>query len=273
MTDTGVGIPPEVLLTGDGAALFNQSPRTGVGACDLAINRGKESGAASGGQRAWPGQRIHDPIDRRNCRWRIAVTQQNGARILVVDDDPDICRNLSDILTDLGFQVDCAQDGLAALELVAPAALRRGALGSEDARHGRANALPRNQEATRRDGVDPGDGLCRRRLPRKKRFRPVRGKSFPSRWIFASCFRWWTRPRAAAGADRRRRSGPVRQPLGPASRTRVPGEPGAWRPESGRAAQEHGFQGRAHRHADSRRGWIGRVSDGPRGQSPGSHRS
>jgi two-component system, NtrC family, response regulator HydG len=47
------------------------------------------------------------------------VTQQNPARILVVDDDPDICRNLSDILTDLGFKVDCAQDGLAALELVA----------------------------------------------------------------------------------------------------------------------------------------------------------
>jgi DNA-binding NtrC family response regulator len=36
-----------------------------------------------------------------------------------VDDDPDICRNLSDILTDLGFHVDCAQGGVAALDLVA----------------------------------------------------------------------------------------------------------------------------------------------------------
>jgi two-component system, NtrC family, response regulator HydG len=39
-------------------------------------------------------------------------------RILVVDDDMDICRNLSDILTDLGYRVDVAQDGASALELV-----------------------------------------------------------------------------------------------------------------------------------------------------------
>jgi DNA-binding NtrC family response regulator len=38
--------------------------------------------------------------------------------ILIVDDEPDTCANLSDILTDLGYQVDTAHDGLAALELV-----------------------------------------------------------------------------------------------------------------------------------------------------------
>jgi two-component system, NtrC family, response regulator HydG len=38
--------------------------------------------------------------------------------VLVVDDDVDTCRNLSDILTDLGYQVAIAHDGLAALELV-----------------------------------------------------------------------------------------------------------------------------------------------------------
>jgi DNA-binding response OmpR family regulator len=38
--------------------------------------------------------------------------------ILVVDDDLDTCRNLSDILTDLGYRVDTAHDGLAALEMV-----------------------------------------------------------------------------------------------------------------------------------------------------------
>jgi two-component system, NtrC family, response regulator HydG len=38
--------------------------------------------------------------------------------ILVVDDDQDICRNLADILTDLGYRVDSANDGLSALELV-----------------------------------------------------------------------------------------------------------------------------------------------------------
>ncbi len=37
--------------------------------------------------------------------------------ILVVDDDRDICRNLADILTDLGYQVDTAHDGPSALEL------------------------------------------------------------------------------------------------------------------------------------------------------------
>ena len=40
------------------------------------------------------------------------------ASILVVDDEDDTCRNLSDILTDLGYQVDTALDGFAALELV-----------------------------------------------------------------------------------------------------------------------------------------------------------
>lgn len=38
--------------------------------------------------------------------------------MLVVDDDVDTCRNLSDILSDLGYRVDTAQDGRQALELV-----------------------------------------------------------------------------------------------------------------------------------------------------------
>jgi two-component system, NtrC family, response regulator HydG len=38
--------------------------------------------------------------------------------ILVVDDEVDTCANLSDIFTELGFQVDVAHDGLRALELV-----------------------------------------------------------------------------------------------------------------------------------------------------------
>jgi DNA-binding NtrC family response regulator len=38
--------------------------------------------------------------------------------ILVVDDEVDTCRNLSDILTDLGYHVDVANDGFAALDLV-----------------------------------------------------------------------------------------------------------------------------------------------------------
>jgi two-component system, NtrC family, response regulator HydG len=40
------------------------------------------------------------------------------SRVLVVDDEVDTCRNLSDILTDLGYHVDTAHDGLSGLELV-----------------------------------------------------------------------------------------------------------------------------------------------------------
>jgi CheY-like chemotaxis protein len=46
------------------------------------------------------------------------MARDHIGRILVVDDDADICRNLSDILTDLGYEVDCAHDGPSALGLV-----------------------------------------------------------------------------------------------------------------------------------------------------------
>lgn len=39
-------------------------------------------------------------------------------RIMIVDDDADICRNLSDILVDLGYRAEAAHDGPSALELV-----------------------------------------------------------------------------------------------------------------------------------------------------------
>jgi DNA-binding NtrC family response regulator len=43
---------------------------------------------------------------------------QATPRTLVVDDEVDTCRNLSDILTDLGYLVDIAHDGPSALDLV-----------------------------------------------------------------------------------------------------------------------------------------------------------
>ncbi len=39
-------------------------------------------------------------------------------RLLIVDDEADTCENLSDIFTDLGFQVDTASNGPSALEVV-----------------------------------------------------------------------------------------------------------------------------------------------------------
>jgi two-component system response regulator HydG len=41
-----------------------------------------------------------------------------AASILVVDDDQDSCASMSDVIADLGYQVDVAYDGVAALELV-----------------------------------------------------------------------------------------------------------------------------------------------------------
>lgn len=43
---------------------------------------------------------------------------ERTARLLIVDDEQDTCANLSDIFSDLGFQVDVAYDGPSALELV-----------------------------------------------------------------------------------------------------------------------------------------------------------
>jgi DNA-binding response OmpR family regulator len=45
------------------------------------------------------------------------VTEKTPS-ILVVDDEVDTCQNLSDILTDLGYQVDTAHDGPSALKMV-----------------------------------------------------------------------------------------------------------------------------------------------------------
>jgi DNA-binding response OmpR family regulator len=44
--------------------------------------------------------------------------KSTSASILVVDDDLDTCRNLSDIMADLGYHVETAHDGLSGLELI-----------------------------------------------------------------------------------------------------------------------------------------------------------
>jgi DNA-binding NtrC family response regulator len=42
----------------------------------------------------------------------------NVLRLLIVDDEPDTCENLSDIFTEFGYEVDVAHDGPSALKLV-----------------------------------------------------------------------------------------------------------------------------------------------------------
>ncbi len=39
-------------------------------------------------------------------------------RVLIVDDDPDICVNIKDILDDLGYEADTAHDGPTAIKCV-----------------------------------------------------------------------------------------------------------------------------------------------------------
>jgi two-component system response regulator HydG len=46
------------------------------------------------------------------------MTEAESPKILVVDDEPDICRNMADILGELGYHVETAHDGLSALEMV-----------------------------------------------------------------------------------------------------------------------------------------------------------
>jgi two-component system, NtrC family, response regulator HydG len=44
--------------------------------------------------------------------------KQNTSFILMVDDDAEACLNMSDILSDLGYRVDTAHEGVMALRLV-----------------------------------------------------------------------------------------------------------------------------------------------------------
>ncbi len=46
------------------------------------------------------------------------MQQAHATRILVVDDEPDICENLRDIFSELGYHVDVASDGPGALRLL-----------------------------------------------------------------------------------------------------------------------------------------------------------
>ena len=192
------------------------------------------------------------------------MTRRDAPRILVVDDDPDICRNLSDILTDLGYQVDFAHDGPSALELV----------------------RQRPYDVALLDLKMPGmDGLTLYREIKKQRAGTVSllvtayaSPATAEEALSAGAWKVVAKPvdfpkllrlrrrsaRPAAGPGRRRRPRPVRQPLGPAPRARLPRLPGARRPRGGRAAQGVDVQGRPDRHADPRRRRQRRVPDGPR---------
>jgi two-component system response regulator HydG len=61
---------------------------------------------------------IHKPIDFEKLFSIIDTATINGGLILVVDDDENTCRNLSDILTGRGFRVRTAGNGEEAINMV-----------------------------------------------------------------------------------------------------------------------------------------------------------
>ncbi len=72
---------------------------------------------------------------------------QTNKAILMVDDDPDECLNMLDILSDLGYRVDTAQEGRTALLLVEGYEYDLALLDLKNAGHGRVDALSRSGAA------------------------------------------------------------------------------------------------------------------------------
>ena len=68
--------------------------------------------------------------------------QPTISSILVVDDDVDTCRNLADILTDLGYHVETAQDGPTALERIRQGTYGRCESCGQDIARERLKAIP-----------------------------------------------------------------------------------------------------------------------------------
>lgn len=105
------------------------------------------------------------------------------AAILCVDDDPDTCASLSDILSDLGYTVDTANDGPAALERFEPSRHRLALLdfkmpgmdGLELCRH--LKATGRTVEVIGRRARPPS---CIGEQPRSRAFGRNRAGALPS---------------------------------------------------------------------------------------------
>lgn len=59
-----------------------------------------------------------EPSNRNGMRYMDERTLDSRKSVLIVDDDTDICLNLKDILDDLGYRSEIANDGPAALRLL-----------------------------------------------------------------------------------------------------------------------------------------------------------
>jgi PAS domain S-box-containing protein len=115
--DGGIGIDPRApathlrALRARGVRAPLRGP--GPGAVDHPPDRGGARRAHPGGERARGGRRLH--------RGAAVLTRADGRSILIVDDDPEIIESLVDVLSDEGYRVAAAHDGIEALDY-----LRRG---------------------------------------------------------------------------------------------------------------------------------------------------
>ena len=199
------------------------------------------------------------------------MTAAHDPRILVVDDDPDICRNLSDILTDLGYTVDFAHDGPSALELVRRRPYDVALL---DLKMPGMDGLTLYREIKKQRAgtvallvtayaspATADEALCRRGLEGRSPSRSTSRSS--SGWSTRrSASRWsWSSTTTATSAPT---SGTCSASVASAS---------AWHttPERRPTAQGVVVQGRPDRHEDPRRRRRRGVPDGPRGEPAGPH--
>jgi PAS domain S-box-containing protein len=200
--DTGIGIAPEAQ-----SRLFNAFEQadnsitrrfggTGLGLIisrKLAQAMGGDAGVVSQqgiGSTFWLTARLHhgktaitSPPKARSematerSAESILLSDYTHCRLLLAEDEP-INREITQMLLDeIGIsQVDCAEDGLIALEMASAVRLRPDPDGHADAAHGRPGGNPAHPRACRshRPNADPGDDRqCLRRRQGPLHSRPA----------------------------------------------------------------------------------------------------
>ena len=117
MIDTGVGMGPEQLAKLAEPLLSTKARGLGLG---LAISRAileKNGGLLRVESEPGRGTTFTVALPRGRRAPGDPAMSESSPAILLVDDDVDACRNVSDILGDLGYTVDVAHDGPSALEM------------------------------------------------------------------------------------------------------------------------------------------------------------
>ena len=102
VADTGMGIPPEQLSRVMEPLYSTKARGLGLGLSHRAGYSGEKRRPSARGQRVRQGQHLHRVLADGSHRGEPYLITASPS-ILVVDDEIDTCRNLSDILSDLGY--------------------------------------------------------------------------------------------------------------------------------------------------------------------------